>query len=236
MHAVKTCHGLPLLTGVVCAHPDSTPGPALDLDALQIPSSAVTQDYLKAIYTLGEWGKPGASSSDLAARLDVGAPTVTEHVQRLAGFGLVHYRPYRRVTLTEAGQQAALAMVRRHRLVETYLALRLGYGWDEVHDDAERLEHAVSAMLMQRIDATLDFPRRDPHGDPIPQADGTVSVPPAHRLDQVQPGVRVRVARISDADPAMLRELTAAGIGLDRELDSTDLGPGAATAIWVVAA
>src|SRR5699024_1662870 len=113
-----SCHGLPLLPGVTCAHPEVSaqglpaggPSPEAshtDLDALEIPSSAVTQDYLKAIYTLGEWDQPGASASDLAARLGVGAPTVTEHVQRLAAAGLVHYQPYRRITLTDQGQQVA---------------------------------------------------------------------------------------------------------------------------------
>src|SRR5699024_9839006 len=158
-------------------------------------------------YTLGEWGEPGASASELAARLDVGAPTVTENVQRLAAAGLVHYQPYRRITLTETGQLAALAMVRRHRLIETYLALALDYRWDQVHEDAERLEHSVSALLMRRIDAHLDTPLRDPHGDPIPQLDGRVVTPPAHRLDEVLPGSRVRIARISDAVPELLREI-----------------------------
>src|SRR5699024_5473833 len=140
-----------LLPGVTCAHPEvraqgwpaapDAEAPSTGLDALEIPSSAVTQDYLQAIYTLGEWGQPGASASDLAARLGVGAPTATEHLQRRAGAGLVNYQPYRRITLTAEGRQVALAMVRRHRLMETYLAWRLGYSWDEVHDDAERLEH-----------------------------------------------------------------------------------------------
>lgn len=239
-----TCCGLPLRGGVTCAHSSTAgavaaaTGAGVDLDTLQVPTSAVTQDYLKAIYTLGEWDAPGATSSDLATRLGVGAPTVTEHVQRLAAAGLVHYQPYRRITLTDRGQQAALAMVRRHRLMETYLAVRLGYTWDEVHEDAERLEHAVSPVLMRRIDADLRHPDRDPHGDPIPQPDGSVHLPPAHRLDEVEPGPRVRVVRISDADPQLLRELTAAGIDLDVELDAaaSGLSAPAAAAIWVVAA
>src|SRR5699024_9861755 len=103
-------------------------------------------------------------------------------------------------------------------------------------DDAERLEHAVSPVLMQRVDANLGYPVRDPHGDPIPQSDGTVIVPPAHRLDHVQPGTRVRVVRISDADPAVLRDLAARGVVLDVELDATELQGAAARATWVVAA
>src|SRR5699024_5180323 len=120
----------------------------------------------------------------------------------------------------------------------TYLALALDYRWDQVHEDAERLEHSVSALLMRRIDAHLDTPLRDPHGDPIPQLDGRVVTPPAHRLDEVLPGSRVRIARISDAVPELLREITGAGLGLDDELEagSTGLSPAASAAIWVIAA
>lgn len=234
----RSCHGLALVAGARCQHREVGAAEAVSLAEVQLPESMVTQDYLKAIHTLGEWGQPGASASELAARLDVGAPTVTENVQRLAAAGLVHYQPYRRITLTDSGQLAALAMVRRHRLIETYLALALDYRWDEVHEDAERLEHSVSALLMQRIDAYLGAPLRDPHGDPIPQLDGRVVTPPAHRLDEVHPGVRARIARISDAEPELLREITEVGLGLDDELVSgaTGLSPAATAAIWVIAA
>ena len=234
----RTCHGLALLAGARCSHREVGPAEAVSLESVHLPESMVTQDYLKAIYTLGEWGEPGASASELAARLDVGAPTVTENVQRLAAASLVHYQPYRRITLTETGQLAALAMVRRHRLIETYLALALGYRWDEVHEDAERLEHSVSGLLMRRMDAHLNTPLRDPHGDPIPQLDGRVVTPPAHRLDEVCPGTRARIARISDAEPELLREITEAGLNLDDELvsDNTGLSPAATAAIWVIAA
>ena len=233
----RSCHGLALLPGARCHHREVGPAEAISLEEVDLPESVVTQDYLKAIYTLGEWGEPGASASELAARLDVGAPTVTENVQRLAAAGLVHYQPYRRVTLTDAGQLAALAMVRRHRLIETYLALALGYRWDEVHEDAERLEHSASPLLMRRMDAHLGAPLRDPHGDPIPQLDGRVVTPPAHRLDDVPPGVRVRIARISDTEPDLLREITGAGLGLDDELVAGDgtLSAAATAAVWVVA-
>ena len=234
----RSCHGLALAAGAHCHHREVPAAAAVSLEEVQLPESMVTQDYLKAIYTLGEWGEPGASASELAARLDVGAPTVTENVQRLAAASLVHYQPYRRITLTDAGQLVALAMVRRHRLIETYLALALDYRWDEVHEDAERLEHAVSALLVRRIDAHLDTPLRDPHGDPIPQLDGRVVTPPAHRLDEVRPGTRARIARISDAEPELLREITEAGLGLDDELvsDASGLSPAATAAIWVITA
>jgi DtxR family Mn-dependent transcriptional regulator len=162
------------------------------------------------------------------------------------------------VTLTEAGRRAALEMVRRHRLLETFLVNELGYAWDEVHDEAEVLEHAVSDRLVARIDAKLGFPQRDPHGDPIPASDGQVPTPPARQLWACDDGDTGTVARISDADPEMLRYFTDVGINLDSRLrvltrrefagmisvaidsgggaeTTVDLGSPAARAIWVVA-
>ncbi|CAM3707605.1 metal-dependent transcriptional regulator [Occultella aeris] len=250
------CAGLTLAPGVRCEHPDAGVAGALApaagdvaadagsadgslrVDDVELPTSNVTQDYLKAIYNIGEWGPDGASTSELAARLGVGAPTVSENVQRLAGAGLVHYKPYRRVTLTVQGRRVALAMVRRHRLMETYLALQLGYGWDEVHDDAEQLEHSVSDRLLGRMDDVLGHPVRDPHGDPIPQPDGTVALPRAHRLDDVTPGQPVRIARISDAEPELLREISDHDLDLDTEIEAgaVDLSTEATAAIWVTRA
>jgi DtxR family Mn-dependent transcriptional regulator len=122
------------------------------------------------------------------------------------------------VTLTDAGRRAALAMVRRHRLMETFLVQELGYGWDEVHDEAEVHEHAVSDRMLDRIDAKLGFPTRDPHGDPIPAADGQVPTPPARQLSACQDGEAGTVARNSDADPEMLRYIDTVGISLDTRL------------------
>ncbi|EFD78491.1 LOW QUALITY PROTEIN: transcriptional repressor SIRR, partial [Mycobacterium tuberculosis T85] len=165
------------------------------------------------------------------------------------------HEKYGAVTLTDSGRRAALAMVRRHRLLETFLVNELGYRWDEVHDEAEVLEHAVSDRLMARIDAKLGFPQRDPHGDPIPGADGQVPTPPARQLWACRDGDTGTVARISDADPQMLRYFASIGISLDSRLrvlarrefagmisvaiDSADgatvdLGSPAAQAIWVV--
>ena len=161
------------------------------------------------------------------------------------------------MTLTHDGRRAALAMVRRHRLIETFLVCELGYGWDEVHDEAEVLEHAVSDRLIARIDAKLGFPQRDPHGDPIPAPDGQVPTPPARQLWACADGETGTVARISDNDPEMLRYFAQVGISLDarlrvltrrdfagiisvgvegpdREQVTIDLGSPAAQAIWVV--
>src|SRR6185437_10556090 len=123
--------------------------------------------------------------------------------------------PYGAVELTDAGRMHALAMVRRHRLIETFLVETLGYPWDEVHDEAEVLEHAVSDTLVDRIDAVLGHPVRDPHGDPIPTAEGDPRTPRARRLLDAEVNERLRVVRISDADPAVLRYLAERGIRLD---------------------
>ena len=148
--------------------------------------TAVGQDYLKAIWNAQEWSPEGApqkvSTKMLAEKIGVSASTASESIRKLAEQGLVDHEKYGAVTLTEAGRRAALEMVRRHRLLETFLVNELGYAWDEVHDEAEVLEHAVSDRLVARIDAKLGFPQRDPHGDPIPATDGQVPTPPARQL------------------------------------------------------
>ena len=168
--------------------------------------------------------------------------------------GLLVHEPYGGIELTENGRRNAVAMVRRHRLIETLLVEEFGYGWDEVHDEAEVLEHAVSDDLIARIDRRLGFPSRDPHGDPIPTADGTPRRPDAVPLLSAPSGVPLTVLRISDADPAVLRYLGERGIGLDTELrvdehrefagdvtvriagEPVVLGATAASAVWVATA
>jgi DtxR family Mn-dependent transcriptional regulator len=144
--------------------------------------SAVAQDYLKVIWNAQEWSLDKVSTKMLAEKLGVSASTASESIRKLAEQGLVDHEKYGAVTLTESGRRAALAMVRRHRLLEAFLVKELGYSWDEVHDEAEVLEHAVSDRLVARIDAKLGFPQRDPHGDPIPGPDGQVPTPPARQL------------------------------------------------------
>lgn len=220
--------------------------------------TAVAQDYLKTIWTAQEWAPERVSTKMLADRLGVSASTVSEAIRRLVDQGLVDHEKYGAVTLTDTGRSAALAMVRRHRLLESFLVRELGYSWDEVHDEAEILEHAISERLLDRIDAKLGHPTRDPHGDPIPASDGRISTPAARRLADCTDGESATVARISDADPAMLRYFDDVGITLDTRLRvlarrdfagllsvavaaptaateiTLDLGSPAAEAIWVV--
>ncbi|RLV54544.1 metal-dependent transcriptional regulator [Aeromicrobium phragmitis] len=212
--------------------------------------TASNQDYLKVIWTSREWRDEPISSRALAQRLGQSPSTVSETVKKLTQQGLLTHERYGDVELTESGRRAALAMVRRHRLIETFLVDYLGYGWDEVHDEAEVLEHAVSDLFMERLATALGDPSRDPHGDPIPTATGDLPDLNARQLSTVEGG-RVRVARVSDADPELLRFLTDQGIGLDVILDvherhefagtmkvsvsgvERDLGLPAAEAIWV---
>ena len=240
---------MPKLSGV---SPDETPNSGVrDL-------TMVAQDYLKIIWTTQEWSHEKVSTKLLAERLGVSASTASESIRKLADQGLVHHEKYGAVTLTDRGRHAALGVVRRHRLLETFLVSELGYSWDEVHDEAEILEHAVSDLMLDRIDAKLGYPTRDPHGDPIPAADGQVPTPPARQLSACADGDFGTVARISDADPEMLRYFDAVGISLDSRLQvlarrdfagmisvsveasdgalsTIDLGSPAAQAIWVVA-
>ncbi|WP_418277961.1 metal-dependent transcriptional regulator [Isoptericola jiangsuensis] len=178
----------------------------------------VAQDYLKAVWSAQEWGEVRVTTGMLAERLGVGPSTVSETVRRLTAQGLLGHEPYSGVWLTDVGRRHALAMVRRHRLIETWLVRELGYGWDEVHDEAEVLEHAVSDRLVERIDARLGHPTRDPHGDPIPTADGRVERPDAVPLEELPEGASGVVARISDADPEALRYLSGLGLELDVEV------------------
>ncbi|WP_099022695.1 manganese-binding transcriptional regulator MntR [Mycolicibacterium palauense] len=177
--------------------------------------TTVAQDYLKTIWTAQEWSHEKVSTKMLAERIGVSASTASESIRKLADQGLVDHEKYGAVTLTDEGRRAAISVVRRHRLLETFLVNELGYRWDEVHDEAEVLEHAVSDLLMERIDAKLGRPQRDPHGDPIPDLDGQVPTPPARQLAICTNGDHGRVARISDADPEMLRYFDAVGIALD---------------------
>ena len=140
-------------------------------------------------------------------------------VRKLKDQGLVDHKPYSAVTLTSDGVRLALSMVRRHRLIETFLVRELGYRWDEVHDEAELLEHAVSDTFIERMAAKLGNPARDPHGDPIPAADGSVLMPAAHRLSELDDGHTGRITRISDENPELLRYLAAEDIDLDAEVE-----------------
>jgi len=183
----------------------------------------VAQDYVKVIWTATEWGGPPITTKGLADRFETTQANVSETVRRLAGQGLVAYEPYRPVVLTPRGRRLAMAMVRRHRLLECFLAEVLGYRWEEVHAEAERLEHAVSDDFLDRIDRLLGHPRTDPHGDPIPDRHGSLpAAAPSELLSEVGPG-RYLVARVSDADPDALARLRARGVVPGAVVDTADL-------------
>lgn len=209
--------GLPKLEGVPQDRTriarSGSPGHAI---SSALPSlTPVAQDYLKTIWSFCEWSDERVSTKMLAEKIGVSASTVSEAIKKLAEQGLVDHARYGSIALTEKGKAVALSMVRRHRLIETYLVRELGYSWDEVHDEAEVLEHAVSERLVSRMDAKLGHPERDPHGDPIPTADGALLAPDARPLSMYQNGEGGRVARISDDDPQMLRYFDSVGISLD---------------------
>ena len=168
--------------------------------------TAPVEDYLKAIYTIGR-GTGAAATNEIAQRLALAPASVSGMVRRLADQGLLAYERYHGVKLTETGRRAALRTLRRHRVIEAYLAQALGYPWDRVHAEAERLEHAASDELVDRMAATMGEPEVDPHGAPIPTRDGAVDETEYKSLAELAvdtPGVVVRVA---DEDPAMLRYL-----------------------------
>jgi DtxR family transcriptional regulator, Mn-dependent transcriptional regulator len=170
------------------------------------------EDYLKQIFLLGD-GVESVSTRDLSVRLAVRPASVTGMVQRLAENGLVSYEPYRGVTLTESGRRVALEMLRHHRLLETFLEQMLGYGWDEVHDEAERLEHVISERFEARIAEALGHPTRDPHGAPIPDAD--LRLPPAAgeiKLTRLPVGSSATLSRVGNENRDGLNLLSKLGL------------------------
>jgi DtxR family transcriptional regulator, Mn-dependent transcriptional regulator len=169
------------------------------------------EDYLKAIYEIEQAGAP-AATNDIAAQLGIAAASVSGMLQRLARLGLVKVERYRGSRLTVHGRQLALQLLRRHRVIESYLVTRLGFGWDNVHEEAERLEHAASAELVERMAASLGNPTSDPHGAPIPTALGRVDERRLSSIADLAPGASARVVRMSDRDPEFLRYLAARGI------------------------
>lgn len=171
-----------------------------------------SQDYLKAIFDVQEWSGAGVGLTQLAAKVGQQNSTASEAVKRLAAQGLVNHRPYAPISLTDLGHELAIQMVRRHRLIETYLCHELGYSLDEVHDEAEELEHAVSEKFLARIDELMGYPDRDPHGDPIPNAAGQLPETESFPLTEAAVGDVLCVERVSDSDPDLLRHLEGSGV------------------------
>ena len=173
--------------------------------------TAPAEDYLKAIYDLERSGNP-AGTNEIAGQLAIAPASVSGMLRRLAEHGLIEHERYRGVRLTEAGRRAALRTLRRHRIIEAYLAQALGYAWDRVHDEAERLEHAASDELIDRMAAAIGEPARDPHGAPIPTREGSVDEPRLTSIDELAVGERASVSRVSDHDADRLRYLATLGM------------------------
>lgn len=176
--------------------------------------TAVVEDYLKALWSAHSRGH-GMSVNQLAAKMGVVASTASENVSRLKAMGLVDHEPYKRVHLSDEGRKLAVGMIRRHRIIETYLHVALGFESDELHVEAEILEHAISDRLLQRLDEVLGFPTRDPHGDPIPRPDGTCVLVPLRPLAELHEGDIAIIARFADRFSGVLRDLIDLGIELD---------------------
>ncbi len=186
--------------------------------------TSATEDYLKSVYALEVEGQR-ATTSAVAERMGVSAPSATAMMKRLAGLGLVVRAPYRGVVLTDKGRLCALEVVRHHRLLERYLADSLGMSLDEVHAEADRLEHVLSEELEARIDAALGFPTHDPHGDPIPDTKLRITAASVRSLADLEPGDRAVVVRVPDADSELLRYLADIAIVPGETLELTLAAP-----------
>lgn len=173
------------------------------------PSS---EDYVKTIWSISEWNGLEVVPTELARRMDLSPSTVTEAVKKLARQGLVDHKRYGPIRLTAKGHHEALRMVRKHRLIETFLYKHLGYSWEALHDEAEALEHAVSDRFITAIDELLGRPMRDPHGDPIPREDGSMPEINVYPLTDVEPGSTVVVSQVDDDNPDVLIYLGDLGV------------------------
>ncbi len=187
--------------------------------------SPTAEDYAKAIYSLTRADNPTASTTDLAARLGVSAGSVSTTVKRMDGAGLVEHVPYRGVRLTADGEQLALGVLRRHRLLELFLHTSLDIPWEDVHRYAETLEHAASDELIEIIAVRLGNPAVDPHGDPIPTRDLAIEEEETRSLADLRPGERGTLVRISDSDRAMLRYISEQGIAIGDEVQMIEREP-----------
>src|ERR671913_70190 len=172
--------------------------------------SASVGNYLKAVWEIA--GSGAASTKGVADRLSVSSASVTNMFARLQVMGLALYEPYRGASLTRRGLAEALRLVRRHRLIETFLLEHLGYSWQDVHEEAESLEHAVSDEFTERLAELLGHPARDPHGDPIPAADGTLILESSKPLSEAQVGRRVRIVKVDDDNASVLHHLGERGL------------------------
>jgi DtxR family Mn-dependent transcriptional regulator len=186
--------------------------------------SASVEDYVRTIYGLSERGV-AVTNTTLTQRLGLSPSSVSGMLNKLAQLGLVTHIRYRSVELTASGRRLACDVLRRHRLIELFLVEELDYTWDEVHREADALEHAVSDELVEHIAAKLGHPTHDPHGDPIPTADGVVEKPATQLLDQVEPGTVGTIARVWDTDSELLRYLTDHSMTLGTRIEIVERKP-----------
>ncbi len=178
-------------------------------------------DHLKAVWEIG--AMETASTKEISSRLSIAPASVTNMLKRLQEMGLVEYERYHGASLTEAGCAEALRLVRRHRLIETFLMEHLSYSWEDVHDEAERLEHAVSDAFTERLADLLRHPEYDPHGSPIPTTDGTIAPDDSRPLSESEAGQRVRISRVSNEDALTLTYLWERGLVPGRPLDVKEI-------------
>ena len=186
--------------------------------------SQAVEDYVKAIYKLQTAGE-SVSTNDLARKMGKTAAAATKMIKHLADSKLIDYTKHYGVRLTPAGEKVALETIRHHRLLELYLHQALGYGWDEVDAEAEKLEHHISEEFEDRIDRMLDFPSTDPHGDPIPTRDGVIAPPKGKPLSESEPGDKLVILRVKDSDPEALRFLARLGMKLEAVIEVEDKQP-----------
>jgi len=187
--------------------------------------SPTVEDYLKAIYKLQVRHDPPVTTSAVADAMEVSSASVTNMVQRLDELGLVVYESYRGATLTEAGTKVALEIIRHHRLLELYLKEVMDYSWEQLHEEAEHLEHHISEEFETKLEELLDYPTHDPHGHPIPARDGTVAEVRALPLAHVEAGTTVQVHHLEDADPKLLHHLEDLGLMPRTRVDVEERAP-----------
>ena len=189
--------------------------------------SEAVQDYLKSIYKLSRAPETGqkVSTTLIAERMGVSAASATNMIKRLAEMKILEHRPYQGVELTPSGVRMALEIVRHHRLLELYLRQALGYDWDAVDAEADRLEHAISEDFEDRIDEALGFPTVGAHGEPIPTKEGDIAEPDYARLSDLRTGQRACIRQVSDRDPELLRYLDRSGLVLGTEIRIAEKAP-----------
>lgn len=186
--------------------------------------SQAVEDYLKTIYKL-DTDEKGASTTRIAESLDVSSASATNMIKRLSKMGLVDYQSYKGASLTSSGRKIALEIIRHHRLLELYLLEVMGYSWDEVHDEAEKLEHHISEQFEDKIAELLDNPTHDPHGDPIPTKDGIMPEMEDDSLIHAEEGHQYIVSRVKNQDPELLRYLEKIGLLPGARLTIKEKGP-----------